>query len=273
MTDLDPTALVLVKDLQPRGGEDPDHVNDIAETLRAGKKLKHRVLVVQLTAPAKPEGYDEPFPIGTHLVCDGFHTVRAARKANHETGKARKVPCSVFPGTWKDALLAAATGNAHHWPPLKLKPDAKRRMVEMYLQAYPRASLTDVEEACHVSRPLVVDVRRAMRGEPAGGNVTTPAAEPDAAETDGEGVVATPPEPPKPAGKPAPRLVDWVEGEALYGKLRRFCDHVAEVHGDVVDKADRAALGRHMTAAFDAVFATGATPPSWKTKVLKQRGK
>lgn len=272
MTDLPPDALWLAQHLQTRDGEDINHVNDIAASLVAGKRLQHRVLVVQLLADEQPEGVKQSLPAGTNLVCDGFHTVRAVRKANGDDGKQRKVPCLIFPGTWKDALLAAAGANAHPMAPLKRTPGARRRAIEMYLSIFPRASARTAADHCHVSHPLVLEVKKRLTGP-------ATADEGDGVE-DGEAEVVnitSPPPPVEPApaaaknGKPGPARVDWVEMEGLYGKLRRGFAHIAEVHGDLVDNADLAAVDVLMNQAFALVF--GKDETSWKARILKQRGK
>lgn len=273
MIDLIPDALYLVQQLQTRDVESQDHIADIAATLARGGRLKHRVKVVRLIADEHPDGFRDPLKAGTNLVCDGFHTVRATRKANTETGKNRKVPCDVIEGTYRDAVLLAAGSNEHPDAPLKRSRDDKRRAVEMYFSVLPRASGRAAADHCHVSPPFASEVKKELAG---------PAApeEGDGAD-DGEeeaGNVAAPeagangkPAGKKKGGKAAPVLVDWVDLEGLYGKMRRGFAHVAEVHGDLVDKGDKNDVEKLMNAAFDLVFGKDMLPASWKDRILKQK--
>lgn len=275
MIDLAPDDLWLVQQLQSRVSESPDHVDDIAASLTAGKRLRHRVQVIRLVSEEQPDGFREPLPVGTNLVVDGFHTVRAVRKANTETGKSRKVPCTVTEGTYRDAKVAAAGANEHPDSPLKRTREDKRRAVELYLSVFPRSSLRVAAAHCHVTHPFVHDIKKRLAGpaEPAteegaddgeseAGNTTTPADGADEPRVTSSA-----------RGNPERAMVDWADLESLYGKLRRGFAHVAEVHGDLVDKADKDAVEKLLNEAFDLVFATGKTPASWKARILKKTRK
>lgn len=165
-------SLVLDPALQVRaGGENPDHVADLTDASK--KKDLPRVKVVRV----KGKG---------DCVYDGFHTI-LAYLANGKT----HAPCEVKPGTWKDALLWAATANQHN--ALKLTRADKRRAVRMILEAKPAASNREIGKVLGVADTFVGDVRAAVEGKP----------------KPPQGAVK-----PHPAGEEGPAKVAELEGEA-----------------------------------------------------------
>lgn len=129
-------------DLQPRVELNDEIVAEYRDAIQAGIKM-----------PPVTVFFD-----GTYYnLVDGYHRHKA-----HGSAKAGEINAEVYSGSFRDAQLHAMGANANHG--LRRTHEDKRRAVKMLLADSEWSTWSDREIArrCHVSHPLVADVRRDM---------------------------------------------------------------------------------------------------------------
>lgn len=99
--------------------------------------------------------YRTPEPDGRNILTDGFHRYVAASRKNQKT-----IDATIFRGTLREAILAAAGANADHG--LRRKPEDKRRAVTTLLEDEEWGQWSDNEIArrCNVSVPFVGKLKK-----------------------------------------------------------------------------------------------------------------
>lgn len=127
---------------QQRAAIDQEHVEELAEVLKAGVEL--------------PPGrvYQDG---STYWLSRGFHRYHA-----HRTAGRSSMSVEVYSGTLRDAILDAVGDNADHG--LKRSNADKRKAVLTLLKDEKWGAWSDNEIArrCHVSPPLVAKLREAL---------------------------------------------------------------------------------------------------------------
>lgn len=98
--------------------------------------------------------YRTPEPEGRCILTDGFHRYAAATRRNQKT-----IDATIFPGTLREAILAAVAANSHHG--LRRKPEDKRRAVMTLLcdPEWSQWSNGEIAKRCHVSDEFVRKLR------------------------------------------------------------------------------------------------------------------
>lgn len=94
---------------------------------------------------------------GRHWLADGFHRVAAARRAGNQ-----EIPASILAGDRDDALLFAASANAHHG--LRRTNADKRKAVRTLLTHPKFCGLSDraIADHCAVHHQMVGTIRSEM---------------------------------------------------------------------------------------------------------------
>lgn len=228
---LETAALRLAEAAQVREeGTDEEYAEDLAELLKAGKKLP-RVKVMRVTQDGKVSDY----------VFDGMHTARA-----HQIAGKKVVQCVLFKGTYDDLLVAAGTlaNREHEAAGRKLNRKDKRRAVLLVASAYrtkpvrEQPSYLSIAKAVGVSHTFVSNIdpfnRAAEKGkdkpdaqlqqtesEDAQENDTTPTAVGPKPSANGK--------PASPADKGA-KLFDWSGYESTMGTLARGLATMGETY-------------------------------------------
>jgi hypothetical protein len=133
--------LILDDELFPRELVDTATVEEYAEAMESGSSAFPPVRVFRL-----PD---------TRLVpVDGWHRIGAAKRL-----RAQKMYAKIRPGSWADAVEAAAASNTRHG--LKRTNADKRKAVQILLELpkWAEASNGEIARHCRVSDHLVADVR------------------------------------------------------------------------------------------------------------------
>lgn len=135
--------------LQLRAGFDADHIDTMAEALRAGATLP------PITVYQDPKG--------NYHIADGWHRFFA-----HLAADQFGIPAIVHPGTETDALRHALGANAEHLGLRRTNAD-KRRAILTALDLYPKLSAVKIAELCKVPQPTVSRIRRELEAKEQGG--------------------------------------------------------------------------------------------------------
>jgi hypothetical protein len=138
-------SLILDKDLQPRDGVDQEVIAEYAEAMQEEDANFPPIHVIQ------------DHQTSCLLLVDGWQRVAAVRRNGFTSLYAR-----VRPGTWEDAVEAAAASNVKHG--CRRTNADKRKAVSMLfvLPKWAQASDREIAKHCMVSHPLVADVRASL---------------------------------------------------------------------------------------------------------------
>lgn len=126
--------------LQARGKIDVNHVEDIAEAIKAKVKIKPP-RVIRIDDPADKKRHGAFFAIDQHRV-----------EAYRMAGK-REVPVVLLTGTWADARDLATSANVEHTA-LKRTREAKENAVQMCWEDHPDWTPGRVADHCKVSASM-----------------------------------------------------------------------------------------------------------------------
>jgi hypothetical protein len=134
-------AIVALPAIQQRVTLDSEKVAEYAELYANGHDLG-RLVVFQTD--------------GGWRLADGFHRLQAARRVGLDT-----LPCAVYHGTWRDAVLYATSCNLHGKP---LTNADKRKRVQTLLADLEWQQWSDhaIARHCGVTQPFVGSVRKSL---------------------------------------------------------------------------------------------------------------
>ena len=171
MAELRVDEIRVLADIQPRANSlSQSHVDDMCETLAAGKELPPIVVYYSQT--------------DDYFLSEGFHRIEAYRRSGRAT-----IPAEIRTGDLNDAKLNAMASNQTHG--LKRTNDDKRRAVGEVMKLKPEWTNRRIAEYVGVTHSLVNDIRRVLE---AASNTPTPKRE----GKDGRTYQPTKPQPPEP---------------------------------------------------------------------------